>query len=167
MIKTYKHTIFAYCLAYFFAASWCASFDAVTEYEVKLQIKKAEQQVSTQAILDLNEELDSIKSIINRTHTVTATVYYPTGDEMRSGKSIPTHYTLYTAKTRYIAISQDLWKKNGGPYSFGDSIRVVGTDYDGIYVIEDTMNKRHRNRVDILVSGVINEQWLNVKIYKI
>ena len=162
-----KQLAIAWSCALLLFAAWFASYDIVSEYELQLNIKKAEQIVERQAILDLNEEIDSLTSIINRTQKVTATVYYPTGQEMRSGKLIPKDYHLHTARPKFIAISQDLWSKNGGPYSFGDKVRVVGTDYDGIYVIEDTMNERHRHRIDILVSGDIRRVWHDVKIYKI
>lgn len=154
------------CCIFLLSAS-IASYTAVTQYEVQLQIKKAEQIVERQAIIDLNEQIDSLTSIINRTQKVTATVYYPTGHVMRSGKSIPKDYKQHTANPKYIAISQDLWSQNGGPYSFGDKIRVVGTGYDDIYVIEDTMNVRFRHRIDILVSDNNSQIWHDVKIYKI
>lgn len=141
----------------------------VEAQQTTIELRDAQLQISTQAIQDLNYQIDSLRYVLDNTLCVTATVYYPTGDEMRSGKLIPDNYRRKTHKPNYIAISQDLWSRNGGPYSFGDSVRVEGTPIDGVYVIEDTMNKRHKNRVDILVSekSGINSQWKYVKVCKV
>lgn len=146
--------------------------DPFTEYEVidslrtEIKLYKQLDSLNKLTIKDLN----IINSRLLNTKNVTATIYYPTGNEMRSGKEISEHYTLYSTPIRYIAISQDLWSNNGGPYSFGDSIRVsgMGTTYDGIYVVEDTMNKRFTKRIDVLVeSRKPPNIWFNVKIYKV
>lgn len=143
-----------------------------TEYQVidslktELKLYKQLDSLNKLTIKDLN----IINDRLLNTKTVTATIYYPTGDEMRSGKEISEHYTLYSTPIRYIAISQDLWSNNGGPYSFGDSIKVtgMGTTYDGIYVVEDTMNKRFTKRIDVLVESKKPPNiWFNVKIYKV
>lgn len=47
-----------------------------------------------------------------------------------------------------IALSRDLKKL----YKFGTKIRVTGTGrLDGVYAVEDVMNKRYTNRIDILL----------------
>ena len=52
-------------------------------------------------------------------------------------------------KHRIIAVSRDLFKKIG----FGKKVRLEGTGkYDGIYYVQDLMNKRFRNRIDILIN---------------
>ena len=52
-------------------------------------------------------------------------------------------------KHRIVAVSRDLKKKLG----FGKKIKLQGTgSYDGVYVVEDVMNKRFKNRIDILIN---------------
>jgi 3D (Asp-Asp-Asp) domain-containing protein len=51
-------------------------------------------------------------------------------------------------KHRIIAVSRDLKKK----YKFGKKIRITGIGkLSGTYTVRDVMNKRYRNRVDILI----------------
>jgi 3D (Asp-Asp-Asp) domain-containing protein len=51
-------------------------------------------------------------------------------------------------KHRIIAVSRDLKKK----YKFGKKIRITGIGkLSGTYIVRDVMNKRYRNRVDILI----------------
>lgn len=66
------------------------------------------------------------------------------------------------AKHKVIAISRDLKKK----FKFSDSVYVTNAgSYDGVYVVEDIMNRRFKDRIDILINpkdkGTL---LLNVKI---
>ena len=62
-----------------------------------------------------------------------------------------------------------MMKKYGLRY--GDIVKIEGTDkLDGVYQIQDTMNKRFagKNKIDILVNQDIKYgQWYNVKLYKL
>lgn len=52
-------------------------------------------------------------------------------------------------KHKVIAISRDLKKALG----FGKKVRLEGAgEYDGEYRVEDVMNKRFKNRIDILIN---------------
>jgi 3D (Asp-Asp-Asp) domain-containing protein len=68
-------------------------------------------------------------------------------------------------KHRIIAVSRDLKKK----YKFGQKIRITGAGkYDGTYRVHDVMNKRYRNRIDILIGDKDKQTKLKkIKIYKI
>jgi 3D (Asp-Asp-Asp) domain-containing protein len=104
---------------------------------------------------------------------VTASIYYP---EVAQTDTTP----LITAdgshinqkkprKHRWVALSRNLLKKWGGAINFGDSLHVKGIsrELDGVYVVRDTMKRRLRNRVDILVGPEDNimGRWRNVQIY--
>jgi 3D (Asp-Asp-Asp) domain-containing protein len=104
---------------------------------------------------------------------VTASIYYPiirhtdstpliTADGSRINHKKP-------GKHRWVALSRNLLKKWGGPIAYGDSLRVKGISkkLDGIYVVRDTMKRRLRNRVDILVgqNDNIMGRWKNIQIY--
>ncbi len=67
-------------------------------------------------------------------------------------------------KHRIIAVSRDLLVK----FPMGTRVRVEGTSYDGIYVVEDKMNKRYTKRIDILINVEMRiGKWNNVTITKI
>lgn len=67
-------------------------------------------------------------------------------------------------KHKVIAVSRDL----RSTYPYGTKVLVTGTDYDGIYTVEDTMNKRYTNRIDILINiDMPIGKWHNVKITKV
>jgi 3D (Asp-Asp-Asp) domain-containing protein len=52
-------------------------------------------------------------------------------------------------KDRIVAVSRDIKSR----LKFGDKIKLVGIgDYSGVYVVHDVMNKRFKNRVDILIN---------------
>lgn len=66
---------------------------------------------------------------------------------------------------KVIAISRDLKRK----FKFKDRVMITGAGkYDGVYRVEDVMNKRFRNRVDILVNPKDKGTRLsNIKIVKL
>lgn len=68
---------------------------------------------------------------------------------------------------RIIAMERTFMKELGLKY--GDVVKISGTDkYDGIWQIQDTMNKRFagQHKIDILVPDNIKHgQWDNVKLY--
>ena len=52
-------------------------------------------------------------------------------------------------KHRIIAVSRDLKKK----FKFGEKVRVEGVGkYSGIYIVQDVMNLRWTNKIDILIN---------------
>ena len=61
----------------------------------------------------------------------------------------------------WCAISPNLLKKNGGPYEFGDTIHIEGTEsLDGDYVIHDLTSRKHHNWIDLLVPpGIKHGKW--------
>lgn len=70
---------------------------------------------------------------------------------------------------RIIAMERTFMAKLGLKY--GDIVKIEGTNgYDGVWQIQDTMNKRYKgkHKIDILVPNNITKgQWDNVKIYKL
>lgn len=51
-------------------------------------------------------------------------------------------------KHKIIAVSRDLLKE----FPKGTKVCVMGTDYDGVYIVMDKMNKRYTNRIDLLIN---------------
>jgi 3D (Asp-Asp-Asp) domain-containing protein len=64
-----------------------------------------------------------------------------------------------------VAVSRDLKRK----YKFGTKLRIKGAGkYDGTYTVRDVMNKRFRNRIDILVGKKDKQTKLKkIKVYKL
>ena len=105
---------------------------------------------------------------------VTASVYYPevaqtddtpftTADGSRINKKKP-------GKHRWVAVSRNLLRKWGGKIDYGDTLKVKGISkkMDGYYVVRDTMTRRFKNRIDILVGEDDGLGfWQNVNIYHI
>jgi 3D (Asp-Asp-Asp) domain-containing protein len=68
-------------------------------------------------------------------------------------------------KHRIIAVSRDLKKK----WPFGTKVRIKSAGkYNGVYTVKDVMNKRYKNRIDILIGEDDRQTTINnVKITKI
>jgi 3D (Asp-Asp-Asp) domain-containing protein len=98
---------------------------------------------------------------------VTLTTYKATESETDSTPNITASGFKITnpKKHRIIAVSRDLKKK----YKFGQKVRIVGAGkYDGTYRVHDVMNKRYRNRIDILIGDKDKQTKLKkIKVYKI
>lgn len=60
---------------------------------------------------------------------------------------------LKDKKIRWVALSRDLLARWGGPFNYGDTIRVSqGSEkVNGLWVVHDSMNSRFKNRIDFLV----------------
>ena len=67
-------------------------------------------------------------------------------------------------KHKIIAVSRDLLIK----FPMHSKVSITGTAYDGIYTIEDKMNKRFTKCVDILINTDMRiGKWKNIKITKL
>lgn len=92
----------------------------------------------------------------DRTYKVTATVYQAVPGQTDSSPFITADNSRirprYGSRTRWLALSPDLLKRNGGKFNYGDKVQVshVSPQLDGVYTVHDTMNRRHRRRIDIL-----------------
>ena len=117
-------------------------------------------------IKDLLERIDSIPTPIN----VKATMYHPVEAQCDDTPLITADGSricpINVSDWNWIAVSQDLLKKNGGVFDYGDQVYVKGTHKDGIYTIHDCMNKRKKNQIDILESiGTSQYKYDQIEIY--
>ena len=105
----------------------------------------------------------------NPYETVTLTTYSPTIQECDSTPHITASGFKINPKNpkkhRIIAISRDLKKK----LPFGTVVKITGAGkFNGDYVVEDIMNKRYKNRIDLLIGDDDKHTTIkNVKIVKI
>lgn len=90
------------------------------------------------------------------TYTVTATAYQAVASQTDSEPFITADNSHikphYGSKKRWMALSRDLLEPWGGPFTYGDKVRVSGISpkLDGVYTVHDTMNRRHRHCMDVL-----------------
>ena len=99
---------------------------------------------------------------------VTCTVYNAVPEQTNSDPSHTASMFKLDLKNPYkhkiIAVSRDLLIK----YPMGTKVKITGTSYDGIYTVEDKMNKRYNNRIDLLINSDMKiGKWTGVKIVKI
>jgi hypothetical protein len=77
---------------------------------------------------------------------------------------------LQTGAIRWMALSRDMLKRWGGQLHYGDTIDLRAGDesIDGIWIIQDTMNKRFKKRGDLLFDSRLRSKgmWTGVTITK-
>ena len=75
---------------------------------------------------------------------------------------------LYKQEIRWMALSRNLLKRWEGKFHYGDTVRVNSGDpeIDGIWVIQDNLNKRYKDAGDLLFDGRVRKlgKWKNVTI---
>ncbi len=121
--------------------------------------------------LSLPEEMTATKwQLVSK--TTTATVYNAVaaqcnGDYLHTASM----YTIVPEKIeqdRILAMERTMMSEFGIRY--GDQVLIEGTGkYDGIWQVQDTMNKRFagQHKIDLLVPNHIRHgKWHNVRIYK-
>ena len=113
--------------------------------------------------------LIGLSIFFSKEEIVTATVYNAVPEQTNSD---PGHtasmFKLDLSnpyKHRIIAVSRDLLIK----YPMGTEVRVEGAGkYDGVWIVEDKMNKRYSKRIDLLINVDMSiGKWSGVKITKI
>ena len=121
--------------------------------EIKLEESKMEEFIAT----------------TSPSEVVTVTTYTPSVGETDSTPLITASGFKINESNprrhRIVAVSRDLKRK----YKFGTKLRIKGAGkYDGTYTVRDVMNKRHRNRIDILVGKRDTQTKIKkVKVYKL
>ena len=119
-------------------------------------------------IKDLLRQMDSMPEIIFQ--QVKATMYHPVEEQCDDTPLITADGSKINpyevSNWNWIAVSQHMLTRNGGPLNYGDTVYIFGTEHkDGVYVIKDCMNKRKTNQIDFLESlGTPQYRYDNVVI---
>ena len=106
--------------------------------------------------------LNTLKAIL-----VTATIYHATPEQTDSTPHITASNKIIDLgnplKHRWIAVSRDLEEKG---LTFGVKVCVTGAgNLDGIWTVQDRMNKRWSHRIDFLVNqDMKGGKWENVRV---
>jgi hypothetical protein len=115
---------------------------------------------------------------IKKSHILeTLTIYHPTVKQCDSTPLITASNArinvekLYKQELRWIALSRDLLKRWKGDFNYGDTIVLASGDsrIDGLWIIQDNLNKKYKNRGDLLFDSRVRKlgKWNNVKISKL
>lgn len=103
-------------------------------------------------------------------YVVTATVYHAVEGQCddsplvtASGAKISSAESAYGH--RYLAVSRDLLDV----FPYGTKVEVVGCgELDGVYTVADTMNKRYKGYIDLLINpDMKGGKWEGVRIKKV
>ena len=119
-------------------------------------------------IRDLLRQMDSMPDVIFQ--QVRATMYHPVEEQCDDTPLITADGSKIdpykVSNWNWIAVSQHMLTRNGGPLNYGDTVFVFGTEHkDGMYIIKDCMNKRKTNQIDFLESlGTPQYKYENVVI---
>jgi len=143
--------------------------------QLKIQEQEKEQFLDTLQIeIDsLKKEVKKLLNIIDSIPTpinVKATMYHPVEAQCDDTPLITADGSkicpISVSEWNWIAVSQDLLKKNGGIFDYGDKVYVKGTHKDGVYTIRDCMNKRKKFQIDILESiGTSQYKYDEIEIF--
>jgi len=101
---------------------------------------------------------------------VKATMYHPVEAQcdddplITADGSVIDPYSV--SEWNWIAVSQDMLKKNGGIFNYGDKVYISGTHKDGVYTIHDCMNRRFTYKIDFLENiGTKQYRYNEVELY--
>ena len=128
--------------------------------------------------LELDDLRDEIKELLEKMNSmpdvifeqVRATMYHPVEEQCDDTPLITADGSKIdpyeVSNWNWIAVSQHMLTRNGGPLNYGDTVYILGTEHkDGVYVIKDCMNKRKTNQIDFLESlGTPQYRYDNVVI---
>ena len=104
---------------------------------------------------------------------VTATMYYPVVGQCDKDPLITAGmFTINPRKAsehKWIAMSRNLLKRWKGDFDYGDLVEIKGAGKkSGVYKVVDTMNKRYKDRIDILeTEGTSFYKFNDIQIAKL
>lgn len=121
------------------------------------------------------KKTDKKKKVKKNATQVTVTRYSPDKSQCDNDPLVTADLSeinlkkLRRRQIKWVAISQDLLTK----YQYGDKLKLTCSEdpsINGIYEVHDCINKRFRNRVDILTHSDNNQGqglWENVQVAKL
>ena len=104
--------------------------------------------------------------------SVKATMYHPVEAQCDDNPLVTADGSIIdpykVSSWNWIAVSQDMLKKNGGIFNYGDQVYISGTHKDGLYTIHDCMNRRKTSQIDFLENiGTKQYRYNNIELYAI
>ena len=156
----------------------------VLEKNKQIRQYKIQEQHNLQLLDTLQLELDSLRDNIRNLlrqmdsmpdvifEQVRATMYHPVEEQCDDTPLITADGSKIdpyeVSNWNWIAVSQHMLTRNGGPLNYGDTVYIFGTEHkDGRYIVKDCMNKRKTNQIDFLESlGTPQYRYNDVVIAK-
>ena len=104
--------------------------------------------------------------------SVKATMYHPVEAQCEDNPLVTADGSIIdpykVSSWNWIAVSQDMLKKNGGIFNYGDKVYISGTHKDGLYTIHDCMNRRKTFQIDFLENiGTKQYRYDEIELYAI
>ena len=115
--------------------------------------------------------IDPMPYITCKPISVSATMYHPVEAQCDSDPLVTADGSIIdpykVSDWNWIAVSQDMLKKNGGIFNYGDEVYISGTkNKDGFYYIHDCMNKRMKTKIDFLENiGTPPYRYKDINLY--
>ena len=107
----------------------------------------------------------------------TLTIYNPVENQCDQSPLITANNSridldkLYRNEIRWMALSRNLLKRWNGEFNYGDTVILDAGDpaIDGLWVVNDNMNKRFKDRGDLLFHRDMRSTgiWKNVRISRL
>ena len=102
--------------------------------------------------------------------SVKATMYHPVEGQCDDSPLVTADGSIIdpykVSSWNWIAVSQDMLKKNGGIFNYGDQVYISGTHKNGIYTIHDCMNRRKTSQIDFLENiGTKQYRYYDIELY--
>ena len=119
---------------------------------------------------EIGEPKTEIGEVEREVYVVTATVYHAVPEQCddsplitASGAKIASAESAYDH--RYLAVSRDLLDV----FPYGTKVEVSGCgELDGVYTVVDTLNKRYKGYIDILINpDMRGGKWEGVRVRKV
>ena len=118
----------------------------------------------------ITEYKEVVVEKVSEVYIVTATVYHATKGQCDSTPSVTASGARISSAEsaydhRYIAVSRDLLDV----FPYGTMVEVSGCgELDGVYTVADTLNKRYKGYIDILINpDMKGGKWEGVRIKKV
>lgn len=131
---------------------------------------QAKKERNTSQIKGQCDTIVVYKPIYDTIYVVNASVYHAKEGQCddtplitASGAKIKSAESAY--EHRYLAVSRDLLDV----FPYGTMVEVIGCgELDGVYTVADTLNKRYKGYIDILINpDMRGGKWEGVRIKKV
>lgn len=138
-------------------------------YHLHYEVQREEINTNPVDYIDKTER-DTIISLNYYPIKVKATMYHPLAYQCDDNPLVTADGSIIdphnVSNWNWIAVSQDMLRKNGGLFNYGDKVYISGTHKDGVYVIHDCMNRRKTNQIDFLESiGTHQYRYSEIELY--
>ena len=130
----------------------------------------AEKPTTTIEYREKTDTIHIVQRVVEEIYVVTATVYHAVEGQCdsdclvtASGARISSAESAY--EHRYLAVSRDLLDV----FPYGTMVEVSGCgELDGVYTVADTLYKRYKGYIDILINpDMRGGKWEGVRIKKV